>query len=129
MIKVCPIIARFLFLNAINWFFISSFFFSQLTFKHSLIDFSLRPNNKMKSYEGLPHLYYLETIQNIFVRLKLTWYDISGYQMVFKEELEDIQGVIRIRILKNRQHNGQKKKIQKDQQRSTKHVHVIYILG
>ena len=30
--------------------------------------------------------------------------------MVFKEELEDIQVVIRIRILKNRQHDGQKKK-------------------
>jgi hypothetical protein len=29
---------------------------------------------------------------------------------VLKEELEDTKGVIRIRISKNRQHNGQKKK-------------------
>ena len=34
--------------------------------------------------------------------------------------MEDIKGVIRIRKLKDRQHNGQKKK---DKQRSTKHVH------
>ena len=39
------------------------------------------------------------------------------------EEFEDIKGVIRIRISKkNRQHNGQKKKVQKDKQRSTKHT-------
>jgi hypothetical protein len=37
-----------------------------------------------------------------------------------KEEFEDTKGVIRIRKLKNRQHNGQKKK---DKQRSTKHIH------
>jgi hypothetical protein len=30
---------------------------------------------------------------------------------------------MRIRILKNRKHNGQKKKIQKDKQRSTKHTY------
>jgi hypothetical protein len=37
---------------------------------------------------------------------------------------EDNKGVIRIRILKkNRQHNGQKKKVQKDKQRSTKDTH------
>ena len=39
------------------------------------------------------------------------------------EEFEDTKGVIRIRILKNRQHNGQKEKVQKDKQRSTKHTH------
>jgi hypothetical protein len=41
-----------------------------------------------------------------------------------KEEFEDTKGVIRIRIpKKNRQHNGQKKKVQKDKQRSTKHTY------
>ena len=41
-----------------------------------------------------------------------------------KEEFEDTKGVIRIRISKkNRQHNGQKKKVQKDKQRSTKHTY------
>jgi hypothetical protein len=41
-----------------------------------------------------------------------------------KEEIEDTKGVIRIRIpKKNRQHNGQKKKVQKDKQRSTKHTY------
>jgi hypothetical protein len=40
--------------------------------------------------------------------------------LLFKEEFEDIKGVIRIRISKkNRQHNGQKKK---DKQRSIKHT-------
>jgi hypothetical protein len=40
------------------------------------------------------------------------------------EEFEDTKGVIRIRISeKNRQHNGQKKKVQQDKQRSTKHTY------
>jgi hypothetical protein len=41
-----------------------------------------------------------------------------------QEECADTKRVIRIRISKkNRQHNGQKKKIQKDKQRSTKYTH------
>ena len=41
-----------------------------------------------------------------------------------EEDFEDTKGVIRIRISKkNRQHNGQKKKLKKDKQRSTKHIH------
>jgi hypothetical protein len=36
---------------------------------------------------------------------------------------KDTKGVIRIRILKDRRHNGQKEKGQKDKQRSTKHTH------
>ena len=47
--------------------------------------------------------------------------------LLFKEEFEDTKGVIRIRISKNRQHNGQK-----DKQRSIKHTHTrannIYVL-
>ena len=40
------------------------------------------------------------------------------------EEVEDTKGVIKIRNSKqNRQHNGQKKKCQKDKQRSTKHTY------
>jgi hypothetical protein len=40
------------------------------------------------------------------------------------EEFEDTKGAIRIRISKkNRKHNGQMKKVQKDKQRSTKHTH------
>jgi hypothetical protein len=40
------------------------------------------------------------------------------------KEFEDTKEVIRIRISKkNKQHNGQKKKVQKDKQRSTKHTH------
>jgi hypothetical protein len=41
----------------------------------------------------------------------------------FQEEFEDTKGVIRIRISKNWQHNGQKKKVQKDKQLSTKHTY------
>ena len=40
-----------------------------------------------------------------------------------QEEFEDTKGVIRIRISKNRQLNDQKKKGQKDKQRSTIHTH------
>ena len=40
-----------------------------------------------------------------------------------KEEIEDTKGVIRICISKNRKHNGQKKKVQKDKQRSKKHTY------
>ena len=40
------------------------------------------------------------------------------------EEFEDTKGAIRIHISKkNRQHNGQKKKVRKDKQRSTKHTY------
>ena len=39
-----------------------------------------------------------------------------------KKEFEDTKGLIRIRISKNRQHNGQKKNKQKDKLRSTKHT-------
>jgi hypothetical protein len=47
---------------------------------------------------------------------------VISYGRFYQEEFEDAKGVIRIRISKkNRQHNGQKKKVQKDKQRSTKH--------
>ena len=39
------------------------------------------------------------------------------------EEFEDTEGAIRIRISKKRQHNGQKKNVQKEKQRSTKHTY------
>ena len=43
---------------------------------------------------------------------------------IIHEEFEDTKGVIRICISKkNRQHNDQKKTVQKDKQRSTKHTH------
>jgi hypothetical protein len=41
-----------------------------------------------------------------------------------EEEFEDTKGTIRIRLSKkNRKHNGQEKKVQKDKQRSTKHAY------
>jgi len=44
--------------------------------------------------------------------------------MQIQEEFVDTKRLIRIRISKkNRQHNGQKKKVQKDKQRSTKHTY------
>ena len=42
---------------------------------------------------------------------------------LLQEELEYTKGVIRIRISKNRQHNDQKEKVQKDKQRSAKHTY------
>ena len=51
------------------------------------------------------------------------WY-FNSSSFVDIEEFEDNKRVIWIRISKkNRQHNGQKKKIQKDKQRSTKHTY------
>ena len=45
-----------------------------------------------------------------------------------KEEFEDTKGVIRIRkCKKNRQHNGKKKNVYNDKQRSTKHTHQLKI--
>ena len=44
--------------------------------------------------------------------------------MYSKEEFEDTKGATRIRkSKKNRQHNDQKEKVQKDKQRSTKHTY------
>ena len=40
-----------------------------------------------------------------------------------EEDFEDTKDVIRIRQSKDRQHNGQKKKEQKDKQWYTKHTH------
>ena len=47
----------------------------------------------------------------------------SNRYFAMQEEFEDNKRVIRIRNSKNRQHNGQKEKGQKDKQRSTKHIH------
>jgi hypothetical protein len=44
----------------------------------------------------------------------------KDYKINQQEEFEDTKGAIRIHILKNRQHNDQKKK---DKQRSTKHTY------
>ena len=55
-----------------------------------------------------------------FNRKNKTMANISRYT----EEFEDTKGVIRIRVSKkNRQHNGQNKKVQTEKQRSTKHTH------
>ena len=52
-------------------------------------------------------------------------YQEDSGKNIIKEELEDIKGVIRIRkSKKNRQYNGQKKKVK---QRSTKHTHMVYL--
>ena len=43
--------------------------------------------------------------------------------LFYEEEFKDTKGVIRICISeKNRQHNGQKEKVQNDKHRSTKHT-------
>jgi hypothetical protein len=47
----------------------------------------------------------------------------SNRYFAMQDEFEDNKRVIRIRNSKNRQHNGQKEKGQKDKQRSTKHIH------
>jgi len=55
---------------------------------------------------------------------KQSWIPVNHVNGLHKKEFEDTKGVIRIRkSKKNRQHNGQMKKVQKDKQRSTKHTH------
>jgi hypothetical protein len=54
------------------------------------------------------------------------WLTVNRYKntAALQEEFEDTNGVIRIRkSKKNRQHNGQKEKVQKDKQLSTKHTY------
>jgi hypothetical protein len=46
---------------------------------------------------------------------------IKIFPMLLQDKFEDTKGVIRNRKSKDRQHNGQKKKKQKDKQRATKH--------
>ena len=59
----------------------------------------------------------------ILFSIPFNLFHISDYRLL-GFTFEDIKGVIRIRISrKNRQHNGQKKKTQKDKQRSTKHTY------
>ena len=71
--------------------------------------------------------------------VKFLWYLICIFEFLYViidflicrlkiyliKEFEDTKGVIRIRIgrKKDRQHNGQKKKLQKDKQWSTKHTY------
>jgi hypothetical protein len=51
--------------------------------------------------------------------------DYQTLHNVHQPSFEDTNGLIRIRISrKNRQHNGQIKKVQKNTQRSTKHTHI-----
>ena len=62
-----------------------------------------------------------------------TWKKLNGRPLTSKkiglnqrlpEEFKDTKGVSRIhKSKKDRQHNGQKKKVQKDKQRFTKHTH------
>ena len=53
------------------------------------------------------------------------WKNIIMLKLL-QEDFEDTKGVIIIRIMeKNRQHNGQMKKVQNDKQWSTKHTHTI----
>ena len=67
------------------------------------------PNEK-----GQIKIYKTQETKNLTTRTTL--------KLGVKNELEDTKGVIRIRkAKKNRQHNDQKKKRQKDKQRSRKH--------
>jgi Holliday junction resolvase RusA-like endonuclease len=51
------------------------------------------------------------TVMSCTLNLISTFFLLSlGRYLFWKEEFEDIKGAIRIRISKNRQHNGQKKK-------------------
>ena len=62
--------------------------------------------------------------QHISLQVRMMMFKDIYCTVYCQEEFEDTKGVIRIHISKrNKQHNGQKKKVQKDKQRSTKHTH------
>jgi hypothetical protein len=62
----------------------------------------------------------------ILFSIPFNLFHISEYRLL-GFTFDDTKGVIRIIISKkNRQHNGQKKKVQKDKQRSTKHTKHTY---
>ena len=69
---------------------------------------TIKPAHSCTLYTGQDYIHYL---------LMGKWDD------PLLEEFEDNKEVIIIRISKNRQHNGQTKKVQKDEQRSTKPTH------
>jgi hypothetical protein len=97
------------------------------------------PNNQLFCSNSPPiccggRVAFLFSCPSFFVAITIIWNahcwwhengDIWTLQwrnkIALKEEFEDTNGVIRIRISENRQYNGQKKKVQKDKQRSTKH--------
>jgi len=60
--------------------------------------------------------------ENILVESEWFFFKQNKICSLFQGEFEDTKGVFRIRKpKKDRQHNGQKTKNQKDKQRSTKH--------
>ena len=62
-------------------------------------------------------------LNQTLLRQTSRFYYASGIQEL-KKDFEDTKEAIRIRTLKkNRQHNNQTKKVQKDKQRSTKHTY------
>ena len=64
--------------------------------------------------------YCREELFNNICSIGLSFLDVSNFKK-YKENFEDTKRVIRIHNLEDRQHNGQKKKNKKDNQRSTKH--------
>ena len=79
----------------------------------------IRSRKSKRKYNRLAKRAQEHTMKYIALRTQ-----IKNWATRTQEEFEDTNGVIRIRISKkNRQHNGQKKKLQKDKQRSTKHTH------
>ena len=80
--------------------------------------FSIKFLRKYLGRGVLSDLFYLLLSQ---IQLGLTG---NNTHFILQEEFEDTKGVIIIRISKNRLHNGQMKKIQKDKQRSTKHIYI-----
>ena len=53
----------------------------------------------------------------------MAYESVQQLNLSYEEEIEDTKGVIRMRKLKNRQHNGQQKKDKRIKQQSTKHTH------
>ena len=89
------------------------------------LDWTYTINLGMPTYKSFPtqcivrsRPRFLDTREDWLVYI--LYYNCNMYQ----KSLKIPKGVIRIRISKNkRQHSGQKKNVQKDKQRSTKHTH------
>ena len=76
----------------------------------------------IKDEINFPIVSYLFFLYQHSSRTSIWMFNLS--KRYYLEEIENTKEVIRISISKkNRQHNEQKKKVQKDKQRSTKHPH------
>ena len=102
-----------------NFLFLFNFLFCFWFFFLSFISFFIKWKTKMPHFPR-NNIKIVERGKIDTPNTQIHDRSLSLYKYFYWDKLEDTKGAIRIRISKNRQHNGQKKK---DKQRSTKHTY------